>query len=246
MFRHKFYLLTYILFVISALIINTKAQSAGPPMLTDDPGTPGNNNWEINTALTSSLGEVDEFELPLIDINYGLMGNIQLKIEFPFELDKDGDKTDTKLGTFLLGVKYRFIDENENFLDVSVYPQAGYFNLAHKWNEYILPVEIQKTLGKYVLCVDFGYHFTADQDKNLFSGICIGKSIIDKLELMTEIYFMTDNEIKSTDKILLNVGSRYELNDNFRILASVGTDLKKINAGIQKNIFAYLGLQTLL
>ena len=56
----------------------------GPPLLTDDPGTPGNRNWEINIASTQffSPGE-NEVETPLLDINYGLGDRIQLKYEVP-------------------------------------------------------------------------------------------------------------------------------------------------------------------
>jgi hypothetical protein len=45
----------------------------GPPMITDDPGTPGDGHWEINIAATGRhASSFTEAELPLIDINYGL------------------------------------------------------------------------------------------------------------------------------------------------------------------------------
>jgi hypothetical protein len=49
----------------------------GPPLLTDDPGTPGNRKWEINIANTQffSPGE-NEIETPLLDINYGLVSRV--------------------------------------------------------------------------------------------------------------------------------------------------------------------------
>ena len=62
----------------------------GPPLLTDDPGTPGNRNWEINIASTQFFSpRENEIETPLLDINYGLGDRIQLKYEVPVLVDRD-------------------------------------------------------------------------------------------------------------------------------------------------------------
>jgi hypothetical protein len=45
----------------------------GPPMIGDDPGTPGNGKWEIDVA--SPFVQTDQsvsFNIPYIDANYGL------------------------------------------------------------------------------------------------------------------------------------------------------------------------------
>jgi hypothetical protein len=45
----------------------TRAQ-AGPPFLTNDPGTPGNTNWEINIGSMQALAHgVSTYEVPQID-----------------------------------------------------------------------------------------------------------------------------------------------------------------------------------
>jgi hypothetical protein len=44
-----------------------------PPMVADDTGTLGNGNWEINVVLAGDISKDSKaFELPLIDINYGI------------------------------------------------------------------------------------------------------------------------------------------------------------------------------
>jgi hypothetical protein len=91
-----------------ALILGRTAQvfaQGGPPLLTDDPGTPGNKNWEINIASTHfrSPGE-REIEAPLLDINYGLGDRIQLKYEVPYLFDSDqGAPYLSALGNSLIG-----------------------------------------------------------------------------------------------------------------------------------------------
>jgi len=56
----------------------------GPPMVTDDPGTPGGGHWEINLAWTGehSSGETTQ-DAPLLDLNYGVGDRLQVKYEVP-------------------------------------------------------------------------------------------------------------------------------------------------------------------
>ena len=45
----------------------------GPPMLTDDPDTPGSGNWEINLAYIEERNRLERFRsVPHVDVNYGL------------------------------------------------------------------------------------------------------------------------------------------------------------------------------
>src|SRR6476660_1209307 len=54
----------------------------GPPMLTDDPETPGASVWEINMAYTEQRTSQDRVRsFPHVDFNYGLGEHIQLKYE---------------------------------------------------------------------------------------------------------------------------------------------------------------------
>ncbi len=54
----------------------------GPPMVTDDPGTPGSGNWEINIAALGAFSSSQQLiQTPYFDINYGLGERLQLKVE---------------------------------------------------------------------------------------------------------------------------------------------------------------------
>src|SRR3954462_2305735 len=56
-----------------------------PPLITDDPGTPGNGHWEINVGVsTERRPGLHASELPLIDLNYGIGETLQLKFEVPY------------------------------------------------------------------------------------------------------------------------------------------------------------------
>src|SRR5664280_2245623 len=44
----------------------------GPPLVTDDPGTPGPGNWEVNVAATLDRTSLaSSWGTPLVDANYG-------------------------------------------------------------------------------------------------------------------------------------------------------------------------------
>jgi hypothetical protein len=71
----------------------------GPPMITDDPGTPGDGQWEINAAyLEDRTSLARDRSFPHIDFNYGLGEHIQLKYEtgylFESGTGSDGVKRD--------------------------------------------------------------------------------------------------------------------------------------------------------
>jgi len=130
----------------------------GPPMITDDPGTPGDSRWEVNVAATGhrdangSLGE-----LPLLDINYGLGETIQLKYEVPWVvLHEEGSDSRSGLGNSLLGVKWRFYDAADTGWQVSTYPQLEFRNpgsdsasrgLAENATTILLPFEFLRTFA---------------------------------------------------------------------------------------------------
>lgn len=83
-----------------------------PPMRTDDPGTPGNGNVEINVALGSERGGSERFaESPILDLNYGVGERIQLNFQVAYEVHGTNDAvTQTGLSNSSAAVKWRFVD----------------------------------------------------------------------------------------------------------------------------------------
>ena len=113
-------------------------------MITDDPGTPDANSWEINLSFNSDIRKLEkEFESPLLDINYGLNERIQLKIEIPYLLMKAVNQSiESQVGALKLGIKYRFLDEGSSPVAFSAYPQVELDLSGEGSNSYILPVQL--------------------------------------------------------------------------------------------------------
>src|SRR2546423_565218 len=116
-------------FILSLLLILAATECAycqgGPPLISDDPGTPGNGKWEINTAFISArTPQKKTLEAPHVDFNYGLGDHTQLKYEVGYLLVDDRDSGwHNGVGNSLLGWKWRFLDEDRQGISMSIYPQ---------------------------------------------------------------------------------------------------------------------------
>ncbi|MGO9426072.1 MAG: hypothetical protein ACLP6Z_11820, partial [Steroidobacteraceae bacterium] len=59
--------------LLMALEVPTASAQGGPPFLTNDPGTPGNANWEINLgSMQSIVRSGATYQVPQIDLNFGV------------------------------------------------------------------------------------------------------------------------------------------------------------------------------
>jgi hypothetical protein len=97
----------------------------GPPLITDDPDTPGPGFWEINLAAIVERSLLERrTERPLANINYGVGRRIQLKFEMPWlHVHDRGQPVASGPGNANYGVKWRFLGEEKKRLAWSIYPQ---------------------------------------------------------------------------------------------------------------------------
>lgn len=244
-----------LLLILSALafglIQETARAQGGPPMLTDDPGTPGNHRWEINTAFTMERSiSGKEFEAPLLDINFGLGQRIQLKLEVPYRvIQEDGEKTKKGTGSFEFGVKWRFLDEERHGVSVSTYPQFEYKPAASirrgindRGNELLLPIEVMRKVGPVDVNVEFGYRIEQHDKDELLYGIAVGREVTKRLELAAEIHGEPNRDFRKDDRVV-NFGARYRLNRHYTLLFSAGRSLRHATSDGALNLVMYGGLQ---
>src|SRR5438270_2423599 len=94
-------------------------------MVTDDPGTPGNGKWEINLALAFEHrpGETS-YDLPAIDLNYGVGEHVQLTLQTaPVLLKRGGHGPIGGVGRTEAGLEWGLVDEEADGLDNPVFPR---------------------------------------------------------------------------------------------------------------------------
>jgi hypothetical protein len=243
--------LTGAVLVLFALAPRLALAQGGPPLLTDDPGTPGNGQSELNIAFTvEKFRNESQVEAPLIDFNYGIGERIQVKFEIPWLIGTESSQpTQSGLGTLLLGFKYRFLDENPSGIDASFYPQVDFATSAHarqaglvpEGMELLLPVELQKDLGVISVNVEWGYLLREEAEEEWRWGIALGRKITEEIQILGEVH---GESAKNFDRgqLVFNLGARIQLSHLNSILVSAGRGIRGETRG-EPGFIGYLGLQ---
>jgi hypothetical protein len=225
---------------------------AGPPYLTNDPGTPGNANWEINLGTMQTIEHgVASYQVPQIDVNFGVGDRIQLTYEIPYVLQtRDGAPTETGWSNAYPGLKWRFFDAGEGGWQLSTFPQfetaastqAQRKAIAAPGSRLLLPVEVAKAAGPFSLNFEAGYYVQGSPERIL--GFVAGRQLSARLELDGELY--NDHVMGTTPNVTtLDVGGRYRLHRGFILLFMAGRSLAGNSPG-QVEFLGYLGIQILL
>jgi hypothetical protein len=253
------------LLIAASVLCCGRVFAGSPPLITDDPETPGYRGWEINiTWSNEQVAGNHEIESPLFDINYGLTSDRdQLKVEFAV-LDNDPEHEDSEWGIsdLLIGYKYRFIDEDETCTGwmVSFYPQVSCptgdesRELGSGQTELFFPFEFQKNFeeSKSWINPEIGYNVVTGDNGGPNSwkfGLAMGKEVTDKLELEGEVgafIFEGDSDHSGEPDVpFFNFGFEYRKSKNIVLLGSAGRSFRSSDDGAP-DFFCLLGVQILL
>ncbi len=222
-----------------------------PPLITDDPGTPGDGHWEINVGLsTEKRPGSRSSELPLLDLNYGIGDRLQLKYEVPYlNVHEEGSPSLSGLGNSALGVKWRFYDAGEKGLSVSVYPQIEFNNpgsnsddkgLVAQGAAFLLPFQFEKEIGPVTLIWQAGREFRSGGDV-WFYGVSVGHLVSEKVELAVELAGGGTAHLDHT-VLTANFGVAIDLSERTSVLFSVGRELHNHEEPCA-TLVGYLGVQ---
>jgi hypothetical protein len=227
---------------------------AGPPFLTNDPGTPGNANWEINLGSMQTISRgTSSYQVPQIDLNFGLGDRIQLTYEVPYVLQtSDAGAVQSGWGNGYPGIKWRFLDQGEDGWQMSTFPQmetggsplARQKGIAVAGPRYLLPFEVTKKIGSLDVDIEAGYYFPGNAPKERFFGLVAGRAVNDRVELDAELY---DDRVygDSQHSTTLDVGGRYKLRTGVIALFMAGRSINGVSNG-QPQFIGYIGVQILL
>ena len=215
-------------------------------MLTHGTGTPGNKHWKINTSFNTEIANQSEFAVPLLDFNYGVKAQTQLKFEIPYLIVKTENKNiSSSIGNAVIGVKHRFVEEERHFISFSVYPQIEFSFNKGGHTEYKLLTQFKKTIHRFVMCQELGYIYVQQNSNYFMSGTLTGFEVSSQFEIMCELFLKKIIPMNNPDG-LFNFGVRYELNKRFILLASGGTQFIAEENTDRKTSFSFIGLQWLI
>lgn len=225
----------------------------GPPYYTNDPGTPGDFNWEINIGyMPFDYSGQSVAHTPDLDINFGIGDRIQLTYESAWLRVRLPNSPEAKFGMNQSnpGVKWRFLDHGEGSLQISIFPQFFLDNpndavrrgITPSASSFLMPIEFTKKVGPLDVNWEVGYQWFNRGPNGWISGLVVGKDITKKLELDAEFYA---TGYPGYAQPTLDFGARYKLHKPIILLLMAGRGLQPASAN-QPYFIGYFGVQLLL
>jgi hypothetical protein len=209
-------------------LLATGSVPAGPPFVTDDPEPPPPGGWEINVPfILERTPGTTEMNAPLFDLNYGLP-NVQLKLEFPVEIvHEDGAGTATGPGDVLLGVKWRFFNNDQSRLQLGTYPQ-------------LLAPTGDRVRGLGQGQPAYWWQTGAETRDYVYAGAVLEYEITERLTLGAELFGNSPKERGGRSELAFNFGGTWKLNKHLNLLFAGGRDIVGDTSAM-----GYIGLQLL-
>jgi len=221
-------------------------------MITDDPGTPGLGKWENNIAIAfEHRPHETAYDLPVIDLNYGVGEHIQLTLQGgPVLLKRSGHGLIGGLGGTEAAVKWRFLDEEKSGFDASMFPRvisnitqsSVRRGLAEDGTRFQIPFQIAKTFGRFHADAECGPLANTIGRSEWIYGIVGGVELAKTTMLMTELHG-TSRMNFTRDILTVNVGLRRQLTEARILIASIGHELRDPDHA--RSFIGYLGVQLL-
>jgi len=221
----------------------------GPPMITDDPGTPGNGKWENNFATVfEHRPNETSLDVPEIDLNYGVGEHIQLTLQnAPVLMKRSGHGLIGGIGGTEAAVKWRFLDEATAGVDMSIFPRVLFDvsqssvrrGLADDGTRLQIPFEIAKTFGRLHLGAEIGPRASTVGQSQWLDGIVCGFDLAKPTMLMAELHDESRMNF-SRDVLTLNFGLRHEFTENYILIVSMGHELRSPE---RTALIGYFGMQ---
>jgi len=243
-----------LLVVIPATLSLRSPAQGGPPYYTNDPGTPGNLNWEINLGyMPFFYSNQSVSHVPDLDINFGVGDRIQLTYENAWlRVQNPSSGTRFGLGQSNPGVKWRFYDAGESGLNVSVFPQFFLNNpndavrrgITPTSQSFLLPFEFSRKFGPIDVDYEIGYQFAHKGPDGWITGLVIGHDFTPKLEEDVEFYSQGTFH-PSENQPTIDFGARYKIHSPVIFLFMAGRSFEPTRSN-QSYFLGYFGLQFLL
>ncbi len=225
----------------------------GPPMITDDPGTPGDRKWEINLATAfEHRAEETAWDAPAIDLNYGVGDCVQLTLQTaPVLLKREGHGLVGGLGSAEAAVKWRFLDEERAGVAVSTFPRVIFSvlqssvrrGLAEDGTRFQLPVQAARKFGPVGVNLEFGPLVSTVGRSEWLYGLVGGVALGKRTALMAELHGTARTNL-SRDVLAVNVGLRQELTATRILILSLGHEVRA-PGDESRAFFGYAGMQLL-
>jgi hypothetical protein len=221
----------------------------GPPLVTDDPDTPGDCHWENNLAtIATRSGGRWSLAAPDADLNYGWGPDIQLNADIPLAVAQvAGGGWHAGLGSVGLAVKWRFLEAPDQGYALSTYPRyssawvasSRQRGLAAAGHAIFLPLEAATKLGAVGLDAEIGRNFVSGGAGDWQLGGVIAHDCSAALQCLFEVHETLSGHVVQT---LLNLGAHWQLSPSLALIGAAGREFGPAGPD-QQLALLYLGIQ---
>lgn len=209
---------------------------AGPPFLTDDPEPTDSGHYEIYFFSEGASARDGRDGSLGVDFNYGAAPDLQLSAVVPINwVSPAGGGSATGVGNIELGLKYKFLHQQDAGVDAAFYPTvvlpAGSSAVGDNHASLMLPLWLQRTSGAWTMFGGGGCELNRGGDSKDFCmlGAALAYAITDRLQVGAELFHQTADTRGGHAATYFNVGATWDINEHFHLAASVGPGLQHRN-----------------
>lgn len=239
-----------IFLLLLAFVTTSALAQGGPPFYTNDPGTPGNLNFEVNVSYIPSLyTDQSVSHVPDLDINLGLGKRVQLTYENAWlRVKNPGSAAKFGLGQSNLGIKWRFYDGGDRGIALSIFPQVLLNNpnnssergITPEGNSFLIPAQFTKDFGPVSVNCEAAYELVQKAPNGWLAGVVVGRKVTEKLEIAAEIYSQGAFHSEEAQPTI-DAGARYKVGKVW-LLMMAGRSLQA-SSSTQSYFVGYFGIQ---
>ncbi len=217
------------LFVLVILVVFSSPALAGPPYVTDDPEPTDYRHFEIYAFGGGTVTAGGHGGAGGIDFNYGAAPDLQLTAVLPVEFDGSrAGPSAAGLGNVELAAKYKFLHQESTGWDVSIFPRiflpSGSRDVGQQHASVLIPLWIGRDWGTWSTFGGGGCVIShgADSKNYCLVGWALTNQVTSRLQLGVEVYHQTADTRGAHATTGIGFGVRYDLNEHYHLLASIG------------------------
>jgi len=230
------------------LTIGISSSSAGPPFLTDDPEPVDYKHGEFYLATQYAKDKgVTSGTAPHFELNYGVIPDVMLHVITPFVCNKpEGASTQRGYGDTELGIKYRFVNNEEAHFMVGTFPLVELSTgdsdkgLGAGHTRFFVPLWLQKSWGAWQTYGGGGFWRNPGEGNKdyWFFGWQAQRAMSKMLTIGAEFFAQTKDADDAKSRFGFTVGAIMNFTDDHHLLFSAGRDINGDN-----RLSAYLAYQ---
>jgi hypothetical protein len=232
-----------------SLLLASFPVRCAPPFVTDDAETVEYRHYEMNIAYQQVGNKGGKTAIPLIEVNYGALPDLQVGVSIPYVIDKpSGQLQQYGWGDIVLSAKYRFQQETDEQPMMAISPAIAVptgdaaRGLGNGKAQLFLPLWIQKNWGIWHVTGGGGYaiNYAPGVGNNWYFGVLVTRDVSEKMTIGGEVFHTTEQIPLENSITGFSIGGTYNLDQNNRLFLSVGRGLIT-DAAAQNTFSSYVG-----